>query len=449
MATLQELLNQASEIRDAELEGENTAVRVGTMLINIIEHIGQFVTSTQLEQTLRDVSNGMEEWLEKYAQIDSNSGLLDFNHSWFVPLATMGPAYDESTEEYTPASGEIYYKEQSGYRIFVRTSSSGNIGYPAKVGVVYLNKRTGKWYKWNGDSMVKLPGGGDSGEVVNDLVTGGADIPLSAEMGKRLKTKIDEVQANIQRLYNNLGNIAFWDAAAKAAAAPVAIDWGNPKHTVTLDLDLTNAVAKHDGVTKSDGDTILVEEGSTLNIIVEPDSGYMLTDNNISSSTAGVDVTPLGNGAYSVAIVMRQSNLTLSISAEAAEVLLLNATMNLKGFTAESEPTPTYRQQYQVVLNLDKYYFPLGTYPDVYYPSPYDSILREQVSVMVGNTDITNNPGVKSVRADGKELTITIPAEGVTDDIIITARAQCYVYYGKGMDNNNQISYSNGALILP
>lgn len=156
MATQQELLNQACEIRDAELEGENTALRVGTMLVDIIEYMAQFMTSAQLDTALQQVSAGIEAWLEGYAQIDSNSGLLDINHSWFVPLATMGTAFDESSEEYTPAIGEIFYKNQSGYQIFIKTSSSGGTGYPAKVGVVYFNKRTGKSYKWSGSEMVEL-----------------------------------------------------------------------------------------------------------------------------------------------------------------------------------------------------------------------------------------------------------------------------------------------------
>ena len=155
MATQEELLNQASEICGAEHEGENTAVRVGTMLINIIEYLGQFMTNTQLETALQEVSEGLNGWLEGYARIDSNSGLLDYNHSWFVPLSTMGTAFDESPEEYTPTPGELYYKNQSGYQIHIKTASGG-IGSPAKMGVVYFNKRTGKSYKWNGSSMDEL-----------------------------------------------------------------------------------------------------------------------------------------------------------------------------------------------------------------------------------------------------------------------------------------------------
>ena len=371
-------------------------MRVGTMLIDIIEYMDQFMTSAQLETALHEVSAGLEEWLEGYAQIDSNSGLLDFNHSWFVPLVTMGTAFDESPEEYTPATGELYYRNQSGYQIFLKTSSGPGEGYPAKVGVVYYNKRTGKSYKWNGSAMVELGtdaahphiidyystppfadiavgksyyytpqggngrlaiktgsntaysfepdtdsiycfrdtgktmiwnasshtwqqvGGGDT-PIINDLTTGGRDKALSAEQGKVLKSKIEDVQANIQRLYNNLGNIAFWTAAAKAAAAPIPIDWGGPKHTVTLDLDLTHAVVKYNGETKVDRDTIPnIEEGSTITLTVEAESGYALS--SIQSQAGNVD----GN---TVELTMGQSNVTLDITAvaETAHTVTVNA----------------------------------------------------------------------------------------------------------------------------
>lgn len=271
MATQQELLNQASEICNAEHEGENTAVRVGTMLLNIIEYLGQFMTSTQLETALDQISTDLEEYLAGYATIDKDSGLLDLSQAWFVPLATMG-ALDDSPEEYTPATGEYFYQNKSGYQIF-RKTSGGAAGELAKIGVVYFNKRNGKSYRWDGSAMVELGkesfkphvidyytpipfadmtigqsffyttqsgirrlavktgtdttwpfdpdpdciycfrdtkktmiwnsssrtwdqvGGSDSAPV-NDLVTGGRDKALSAEMGKRLKQEIDKAYTN-------------------------------------------------------------------------------------------------------------------------------------------------------------------------------------------------------------------------------------------------------------
>lgn len=152
--------------------------------------------------------------------------------------------------------------------------------------------------------------------LVNDLTTGGPGNFLSAEMGKRLKAKVDEVEANVQRLYNNLGNIAFWDAAAKAAAAPIPIDWGNPKHNVTLNLSLTNAVVTNNGVAVTNGSVIQVEEFGKLTLIVEPSSSsYELS--SVTSSTTGAVVTDQLNGTYKVEITMGTSNVTLAITAVA------------------------------------------------------------------------------------------------------------------------------------
>ena len=154
-------------------------------------------------------------------------------------------------------------------------------------------------------------------------------------MGKRLKQNVDAVQANIVKLYSKLANMAFWDAEDKADAEPTPLDWGNPKHTVTLALNLTNAVVKHNGVAKANGDTIQVEEGSTVTLTVEPASGYALT--SVQSSTTGATVTDLSNGTYSVAIAVAGADMTLSITATAAAAR--SVTLNLTGCSKTSGPT--------------------------------------------------------------------------------------------------------------
>lgn len=48
MATQQELLNQAVEVRDADQNGENTALRVGQVLVDVIESLSRFVERDDL-----------------------------------------------------------------------------------------------------------------------------------------------------------------------------------------------------------------------------------------------------------------------------------------------------------------------------------------------------------------------------------------------------------------
>ena len=164
-------------------------------------------------------------------------------------------------------------------------------------------------------------------------------------MGKRLKAKIEEVNANILRLYNNLGNIAFWDAASKANAAPSELDWGNPKHNVTLNLTLSNAVVTHNGVAKSSGDTIQVEEGAKLTLIVAPAPNYALSGAP-TASVGGTAITPSdnGNGTYTIELTMAQSDATLAISASGASAY--GITYNLTGCAAPAGVTnPTVIMQ--------------------------------------------------------------------------------------------------------
>jgi len=161
----------------------------------------------------------------------------------------------------------------------------------------------------------------DAIESVNNLNGGTTDTSsrvyvLGANQGKRLRDQIDYVYARLQAVYAALGNIAFWDGKTPIANILPDLDWGAPKHTVTLALSLTNAVVKHNGVAKSNGDTILVEEGGTLTLIVEPADGYALT--SVTSSTTSATVADLGNGTYSVAIVMGGSNVTLNVVAVAS-----------------------------------------------------------------------------------------------------------------------------------
>ena len=156
----------------------------------------------------------------------------------------------------------------------------------------------------------------DGLESVNNLNGGTTDTQqkvyvLGANQGKRLKDQIDYVYARLQAVYAAIGNIAFWDGKPSSAIILPALDWGMPKHTVTLDLDLTHVVVKNGTTEFSDGDTILVEEGATLELTIDVDSGYQ-----IDTLTSQVG-TIIGNV---VSIVMGQTDITLDITAVATKI---------------------------------------------------------------------------------------------------------------------------------
>lgn len=381
------------------------------------------------------------------ASLDSDTGKLTYSQAPDVVLESMGSTLDNEgntsiqQQVYMPEPGDTYWDSTTG-RIKYKESDSTthDLGEPNQ-GLVYCNKRTNLTYRWAGSSGWKQVGGAPNSSItiVNDLTTGGVEDGLSAEMGKRLKAKIEQVEGNIERLYNNLGNIAFWDAAAKTAAAPVELNWGNPKHTVTLALNLTDASVSYNGEPKSDGATIQVEEGSTLELIVAPDSGYTLTSNDVSSTTTGAVITDLENGTFKVALVMGPSNIALAITATAALIPQVSVTKNLKGFDIASETANVvYGQQYQLVLKLNKFYFPLGTYPD---SNPAREV--ELIVTMLNNNvaeDITADVVDDSV---SNAYGITIPH--VTGDVTIEVKAVSYIAFRKGLysDSGALVEYNS------
>lgn len=157
--TIEELLLAASEIRDADTEQENTAMRVGTLFVNLIEYASQFMTESQVNDILQQVSDGLEELLTGYAKLNSDKTALDWTQSPIVFLDSMGEAFDTvngAPYDYTPSVGDLYYYEHGGFQVFWKTDNSPATGYRATVGVVYVNKKTLRAYVWDGSSMSEL-----------------------------------------------------------------------------------------------------------------------------------------------------------------------------------------------------------------------------------------------------------------------------------------------------
>jgi hypothetical protein len=169
----------------------------------------------------------------------------------------------------------------------------------------------------NNDTGVKAQGNdgnvtvtdGSATIVIGNVLNGQGDV-LGMGGAMQVRSNIDILAASLNRLYAKLDNLAFWSAQDKTDAAPTALDWGAPKHIVTLSLTLTHAVVKYNGVVKNNGDTIPnVEEGSTIQLTVEPESGYEL--DSISSQAGTV------SGSI-VSLVMGTANATLDITASAS-----------------------------------------------------------------------------------------------------------------------------------
>ena len=329
-----ELQNLAIEIRDAENEGENTALRVGTMLLAIIDAFANIVDLDTLQQIL-----------EQYAGT-TGTGQIYWRHARCVFLASMGAELDAVNGdgwEYTNHNGDIVFNPTSkNLRVVGETGS-----YFVYTNVLYVHAHTSHAYKWDaaeqkmvevtdsnlpavitykntpafsqvaiGESYVfqsqssgpKIAIKISSSEtysflpdpkkiyafrdirqamlwkpsnqtwvsltprVINDLTTGGEGDALSAEMGKVIKR-------NIMMLWAALGNYAF-------LGDKPTLDWGGGGTTtcsVTQTLG-TRVVSNYQGSSVNLGDSLTVRLSSS-------DDLYVINPSSVKVKVGGVDMT--------------------------------------------------------------------------------------------------------------------------------------------------------------
>lgn len=278
-----------------------------------------------------ELNAALNEYFEACVRQDSDN-LVDLLYSRIVLLDSMGSELDGLS--YTPVAGDLVWRNGYVFRWNGTAWEDGAV-QPRKH-VEYINKHTGKRYMWTGTAMQELEGT-SSVHVVNNLTTGGEGDALSAEQGKRLKGKIDEVQANVVNLYNRLANIAFPTAADKAAAEPTELDWSIPKVAVTI----TNSIGANIAVIKRNGQavsgSVMVEQGDSLTLTIEGTGSYGLT--SVFAAIDGGTATPLTgvNGVFTLNVV--QVNAAMSIVITGTYSQTVGITYNLSHCTKTSGPT--------------------------------------------------------------------------------------------------------------
>lgn len=395
----QELINKALEIRDEDGVGENTALRVGSLLLDIIDALTDAIDSDTLQLVLTEfaslTSNGKISWEQsrcvivasmgseldnvdgddwaytehngdivfnptgKYLRVVGTSGnyalspgVLYINahschaYKWDNVAQKMAEITDSSspsviTYRNTPpfsdvAIGESYYYESGATKkIAVKLSSESTYSFDIDPKKIYVFKDVKQTMVWSSGTWV--PVGGDGGKVINDLTTGGTDDPLSAEMGKRLKSKVEEVYQRVQSIYSLLGNIAFWDGKPASATILPNLDWGNPKHTVAITNNLSNSTITMNGNPVSG--SFQAEEGSTVTLIVAPaSSSYALTGvSYVKDGGSPTSATSLGDGTYKIEFVMGSSDVAITVSGTAVSAYSISYT--LSGCDATTRPT--------------------------------------------------------------------------------------------------------------
>lgn len=152
MATQNELLAQAVEIRDAEQEGENTALRVGSLLLDIIQTIGDYASDDDLDNAITQL---WEQLPTVFAKIDS-TGLLRWHQSPIVFLKSMGhDLNDVDGGYYTPTYdvGDVWY---SNGALHHKVSEQQTQDYSIRTNCIYVNKHTLRAYEYKSSSFVEL-----------------------------------------------------------------------------------------------------------------------------------------------------------------------------------------------------------------------------------------------------------------------------------------------------
>lgn len=169
MATKDQLIGKAVEIRDADQEQENTALRVGSLLLELLNYFDQGVDM----ETLREVLN-------EYAKLNGY-GITIWHQSRVVPLASMDAdldGVDGGEWTYTPATGDIYYNAARQQLRFLNTSGETEF-WGCRVGVIYINLHTRRLYTWtSATGMQELSGDHVQRRVISSMV--GADLNQQA-----------------------------------------------------------------------------------------------------------------------------------------------------------------------------------------------------------------------------------------------------------------------------
>lgn len=204
MATQEELLNQATEILYADQEQENTAMRVGSLLVAIIQKMGadaeaftnalsNYVSNstfthdmTVLENALREALSNMSDTLYGKADVFNIGGAKHLKHQQ-AALVSL-----QSVEQIPDSEGlnnKMWWSSDNGHLKYRHSGDVYDLGEPGFT-LYYCGSNI---YKWTGSGFTQVGGG----EVVNDLVTGGEDVALSAEMGKELSGMIEDSTVSI------------------------------------------------------------------------------------------------------------------------------------------------------------------------------------------------------------------------------------------------------------
>lgn len=354
MAKIDELLEQASEIRDAEQEKENTALRVGTMLIDILEHIAGFIDTETLQLVLQE-----------YASL-SGAGQVNWRQSRTVFVASMGTALDNvdgGKWEYTPHDGDIIFNPSSRA---LRVAGEMNNYFPAP-GVIYVNAHSCHLYKWDttAQEMAELVDSSAPTAIDYRNAPAFADIPvgatyyfLSQSSGYKIGVKVDAnnyysfaIDPKKVYAFRDTRQTAVWNAESQTWTVLSSPQDGSAGVTVRHIPSTKTTVVTVGGSSSNPGvtptPTITVENVAGGKRVTMASSGatiYYTTDGSTPTASSAVYSGPISlttAGTRTIKAVAKASGKDLSEVAEEVVTVTATAQPTISSSTANGQTVIT------------------------------------------------------------------------------------------------------------
>lgn len=213
MANYNQLKTRAQQVRDEQTIGGNTALRVGQLLMDMVD------AESETVDNIVELFTGTED--NPVIPTLPNPGLLHWLQSPIVALVSMGEDLDGDAGAVVQ-EGDLYYYNHSGYQIFVKGSGSlPGTGYKARQKVLYLNKYTGKLYEWTGSFMseITIPGSGGGGGGGGDGGDITVDSALSLSSNNPVKNKV--ITAALAGKQDTISDLATIRTGARKGATAI------------------------------------------------------------------------------------------------------------------------------------------------------------------------------------------------------------------------------------
>ena len=296
-------------------------------------------------------------------------------------------------------NNKMWWSSDNGHLKYKANNTVYDLGNPPYT-LYYCGNKV---YKWNGNGFTSV---GGNGQVINNLNTGGTEVSLSAEQGKNLKGKINEVYMALQSVYNALGNAAFWGNKTPVATMLPDLDWSVTKHTLTIVNSIGSDKASITRNNADVGGSIQVEEEAQVQLKVAGKNGWAISNVQVSGASASVTES---NGVFTITLTMGSSDMSITISGDAVKAATVTKTLTGCSVVqnSESSASPTIGGSYSVQIA----------------PSEGNSFSSFSVTM----EDDTNPSKITVTEANGVK---TISISEVTGNILIVAVAAGLLVHG-------------------